>query len=654
MAMMADQAVPAARERPHSYAEPALRVRLTLEVLLYALLALAAVGLRFAALGDAPLNDDEAARALGALRMVDASVPGAADVPDSPLTMALHALTFTFGGASDAAARFPSALGGVLLVLAPALWRRYLGPLPPLILSFLLTISPVAWLASRTLSPAVWSALLAIVAPWLALRFVETRRAAYAVGATIACVGLALLVEPVGAITLLALAFGVVFAWLTEGDPASGVGSGLRSLLRGWPWAQGALAAAVVALALSTLIFFLPSGLTAIGNVLAGAVRGLSERPPGATVAFPLLIALRYEPGVALFGVLAAVHAVREGGFFERALAGWLLAGIAGGLAYAGATAAHALWVTLPLAALLALAITRWLTERPGVVWNVPRGGVTLHAAITFALWSAVGLSLVLMGKQILLDLPAGVTRLGALAERIFDGLYSRRSASSEMIEVQGAQVFSTTLGFIQLRSLLTVLLSLLVGILYFLVGSLWGARTAWRGLALGTLGVLLLYGLGVGGHTAFQASGDPRALWYPDPVTDDVRELETTLETMSLRATGTPHLIGITARVPDDGALAWALRRHPNTTFAGGLGPEVRSAAVIAPWTDPAPVLGASYIGKDLITRRAWSLDSLSWRDMIMWLYRGASRVTPAPSETIMLWVRSDVYGVENVPGAP
>lgn len=651
MAMMADPAVLTARERSNGHAEPELRVRVTLEVLLYALLALAAVGLRFVALGDAPLNDDEAARALGALRMIDQSVPGAGDVPDSPLTLALHALTFTFGGASDAAARFPSALGGVLLVLAPALWRRYLNPLPPLILSFLLAISPVAWLASRALSLAVWSALLAIVAPWLALRFVETRRVAYAVAATVAFAGMALLVEPAGMIMLLALAFGVAFAWLTEDDPASGFGPALRGMLRGWPWAQGALAAVVVGLALSTLVFFLPSGLTAIGNVIAGAVRGLSERPTGATVAFPLLVALRYEPGVVLFGVLAAVHAVREGGFFERALAGWLLAGIAAGLAYAGATASHALWVTLPLAALLALAITRWLTERPGVVWNVPRGGVTLHAAITFALWGAVGLSLVLMGKQILVDLPADVTRLGALVERVFDGLYSRRTATSEMIEVQGVQVFSTTLGFIQLRALLTVLLSLLVGILYFLVGSLWGARTAWRGLALGTLGVLLLYSLGAGGHAAFQASGDPRTLWYPNPVTDDLRELEDTLETMSLRASGTPHLIDITARVPDDGALAWALRRHPNTTFVGGLGPEVRSAVVIAPQIEPEPVLGASYIGKDLITRRAWSLDSLSWRDMIMWLYRGASRVPPAPSETIMLWVRNDVYGVENVP---
>ena len=71
----------------------------------------------------------------------------------------------------------------------------------------------------------------------------------------------------------------------------------------------------------------------------------------------------------------------------------------------------------------------------------------------------------------------------------------------------------------------------------------------------------------------------------------------------------------------------------------------------MIAPQVEPEPVLGASYIGKDLSTRRVWSFDSLSWRDMIMWLYRGASRIAPVPSETIMLWVRADVYGVENVP---
>lgn len=651
MAMRVDEAAMPERDRWNGGAAPALGLRVTPEALLYTLLALIAIALRFAALGDAPLSDDEARRALGALRMVNDSVPGETYVPDSPLTLALHALTFTFGGMSDVAARFPSALGGALLVLAPALWRRYLNPLPPLILSCLLAISPVAWLASRTLSPAVWTALLAIVGPWLVLRFVETRRAPYAVAATVAVVAMALLVEPAGVITLLALALGVAFAWLTEDDPDTNIGAGVREVLRAWPWTAGAVASVALAVALGTLLFFLPSGLTAIGNVVQGAVSGLTQRPDGATVAFPLVIALRYEPGIVLFGLLAALRAVREGGFFERALAGWLLAGIVAGLAYAGATAAHALWVTLPLATLVALAVTRWLTERPGLVWHVPRGGTALHALITLALWCAVGLSLVLMGKQILVDLPAGVTRLDALVEQIFDGVYSRRSASAEVVEVQGVQVFSTVLGYIQLRALLTVLLSLLVGILYFLIGSLWGARTAWHGVALGTLGALLLFGVGAGGHAALMGTGDPRVLWHTDPVTDDLRELEDTLVTMSLRATGTPHLIDITARAPDDGALAWALRRNPNTTFVGGVGPEVRSAVVIAPQVEPEPVLGADYVGKDLIIRRAWSLDTLSWRDMIMWLYRGASRVAPVPSDTMMLWVRSDVYGVQSVP---
>ncbi len=651
MTMTVDRAAAFGRDRSDGGVESAPGIRVTPEALLYTLLVLVAVALRFAALGAAPLDDGEAWRALGTLRLIDPAVPGDAYTPDSPLMLALHALTFTFGGMSDAAARFPGALGGVLLVLAPALWRRYLNPLPPLILSFLLAISPVVWLASRTSSPVVWTALLAIVGPWLVLRFVETRRAVFAVAATVAFGSMALLVEPAGFLMLLGLAFGVLFAWLLEDDPAAGVGAGLRDLTRRWPWVQGALATVVIALALSTLVFFLPAGLSSIGNVVQGAVRGLITRPDGTPVAFPLLIALRYEPGLALFGLLAAYRAVRDGSFFERALVGWLLAGIVWGLGYAGATAAHALWLTLPLATLVALSVTRWLTDEPGVVWSVPRWGLPVHALVTFALWAAVALSLVLMGKQILLDLPAGVTRLDALAEQIVSGLYSRNSASNEIAEVQGVQVFSYVLGFIQLRALLTILLTLLVGILYFLVGSVWGARTAWHGLALGTLGALLVFGAGAGGHAALLAPDDPRALWFTNPVTDDIRELDETLETMSLRANGTPHLIEITAQVPRDGALAWMLRRYPNTTFVGGLGPEVRTAAVIAPAIEPRPVLGADYVGKTLITRRDWALDSLSWRDMIMWLYRGATRIQPAPSETLMLWVRSDVYGVEMVP---
>ena len=138
--------------------------------------------------------------------------------------------------------------------------------------------------------------------------------------------------------------------------------------------------------------------------------------------------------------------------------------------------------------------------------------------------------------------------------------------------------------------------------------------------------------------------------MWYLDPVTHDVDELRDTLGEMSLRATGTPHLIGVTVQAQDDGALAWALRGFPNAVFVRGVGPEISTPAVVTPVTVPQPAMGADYGGKDLILRRMWATDSLSWRDGLMWLYRGDSRLKPVPLEQVMLWVRKDVYGVQQV----
>ena len=634
----------------------ALRVRVTPEALLYVALAVLALVLRVGALDRAPLDDAQARQALAALREVDGRVPGGALVADSPLTFALNALTFGLtGGADETLARLPVALAGVLLALAPALWRRYLNPLPALVLSFLLTISPVAMLAARTMSGVTWTMLLALLAPWLALRFIETGERRWAVLATAALAGMVFLAEPAGFLTLLGLAFGLIFAWLTDDDPDSSAVAGLRATARAWPWAGGALAAALVVGGVATVFYWVPAGLTSVGGVLWAGLRGFAERPAGVATAFPTWIALRYEFGIVAFGLLALYHAVRQGGFFERTLAGWALAGIVWSVGYGTAGAAHALWITLPLTALVTLRVTDWLTERGGVLWNVPGWGVPLHALVTFGLWLAVGLSVVLLGKQLLYDMPPEATDLGALVERLFADLYSRgtnfETQQIGSIEVQpGVFVWAYVLGFIQLRLLVTVLVSLLNGVLFFLVGSLWGARAAWRGFALGTLAVLLLVGAGLGGRAAFSRVGDPRELWLTDPVTADVYELRETLREMSLRAIGEPRLLTVTAQVPSDGALAWALRDYPNMVFVSGLGPEVASAAVIAPTRDDPPRMGAPYVGKELIVRRAWDIDTLSWRDAIMWLYRGDSRVKPVSGGRLTLWVRNDVYGVERV----
>lgn len=630
--------------------EPALRVTITLEVLIYVALAVLALLLRFVQLGNVPLDDAQAHQALAALRAVNPDVVGGDLVVDSPLTLVLNAITFTLqpnGG--EAAARFPVALGGVLLVLAPALWRRYVNPLPALLMAGLLALSPVALLASRTMSPAVWTMLLVLVAPWLVLRYIETRQAGYAVAATAVFFALVLLTEPGGFLMLLALGFGVLFASLTDLDDDVDSLGAIRALLRGWPWVNGLIAGVLVVLGVGTLFYWLPSGLTSVGNTLYAGVRGFLERPLGHPVAFPLWVFLRYEFGLALFGILAAYRAIREGGYFERVLVGWFLASLMWSVGYAGAGPGHALWLVVPLAALVALSLTNWLTERPNVLWDVPHWSVPLHAILVFAIWQVIGLSVVLVGKYLLVELPSGITG-SDLLDVLFDGIHNRNASNPHTVYVNGIPVWDYVLGNIQIRSVWVLMFVLVQGVVFFLAGSLWGARAAWRGFALGTLSMCLLFSISLGGRAALLHAGDVREYWYPDPVTDDVFELRASLREMSLRATGEPHLIDITAWLPDDGAIAWALRDYPHVRYVDGVGPEVSTALVLMPETFAPVAMGRDYISKDLITREAWSADTLSWKDMLMWLYKSDSAQRPAIAEVLRLWVRNDVYGVEQV----
>jgi hypothetical protein len=635
---------------------PGVRAGVTLEVLIYVALACLALTLRLVQLGHAPLDDAEAHQALAALRTANDRAPGEALVARSPLTFALNALSFATLPPSNMAARLPVALAGVLLCLSPALWRRYLHPLPPLIASLLLTISPVTLLAARTLSPVVWTMLLAIVTPWLVLRFVETRDPRWAVMATAGLAAMIFLAEPAGFLTVAALGFGVNFAWLIDDDPETDLNAAIRRLIREWPWTNGLIAAGIMIGLVGTSFFWFPAGLTNIGNTLWEGLRGFIVRPDDGLIAQPIWVGLRYETVLWVFGLVAAYRAVRTGGFFERALVGWALAGTLWALGYAGATSAHALWLTVPVTMLVALAITDWITEKASGFWNVPGWGVPLHALLTVALWMILGINLVLLGKRLLIDLPYQVDDLRELLRVLVRGVYSESTdfagGKVEQVEVQpNIYVFAYILRQIQKFMLVSSLVPLLNAVLFFLAGSLWGARAGWRGFALGTLAAGLLFSMGIGGRAGLVNPGDPRELWYVHPVTDDVHELRATLREMSLRNTGEPRLIEVAALVPQDGALAWALRDYPNTTFVEGVGPEITSPVVIMPWRYPPPEMGADYIGKDLITRQAWQIESLSWRDAIMWFYRSDSLDKPTIGEQLMMWVRKDVYGVQQVP---
>src|SRR5256885_7661737 len=80
-----------------------------------------------------------------------------------PLMFTANTLTMTLAGINNAAPRLPTALMGVLLVITPLLFRRWLGPTQAASIAVLLAISPVLLLASRTTGAPVWAMACAVI-----------------------------------------------------------------------------------------------------------------------------------------------------------------------------------------------------------------------------------------------------------------------------------------------------------------------------------------------------------------------------------------------------------------------------------------------------------------------------------------------------------
>jgi hypothetical protein len=190
-----------------------------------------------------------------------------------------------------------------------------------------------------------------------------------------------------------------------------------------------------------------------------------------------------------------------------------------------------------------------------------------------------------------------------------------------------------------------------LVVIVFFLVGSMWGARASWKGMGISLLLVLGLYSLGSGWRAAVTNADDPRELFHPQPAAHNLSLLLDTLKMASLRSTGTPYDVQIVVQPPkdapfDDGALAWILRRYYNVEYVTELAPTINTPVVITPRTDQQPSLGAAYVGQDFPVYYVWDRGTLGW-DILTWLYERETRVPSNSGARIVTWVRADVYGV-------
>jgi len=197
----------------------------------------------------------------------------------------------------------------------------------------------------------------------------------------------------------------------------------------------------------------------------------------------------------------------------------------------------------------------------------------------------------------------------------------------------------------------MVLMLLLIIPITFFVVGALYGARAAWRGLAFGFLLYLAGYGLALGWGATVTYGGDGRELWNQQSVTGDYDTLRETLIEMSRRHNGESYQIPITVLGQADGALGWALRGFPHVRYVNSIAPDTQTPALLTPDTFPRPLVATDYVGQQLVFSYTWDHGTLNWTDLGAWLFSRRGRYAPQMGETWRLWISSEVYDVETIP---
>lgn len=293
------------------------RARVTIEMVLYAVLAGIALFARVLMLGDAPLTSDEARQAIASWNFIN----GQEDAfIGSPFLFTGNALLFLLFGANDTLARLLPALVGSALVLLPALVRRELGRVGALMASALLVVSPSLIFFSRILDGAMIAVTCALAALAFAWRYLAERNARElnlaAIFAALALTAAREVWTIVFAVVLFILvarfthsrreAVAVDNESLQEAEPSSAVSRHLPTdpqAKRNTPYAI--LLFALTFALIATAFTLRREGIGAVFDLLSA---WLAAWQPSTAFYDPLRLLLIYDPLIFLVGVLALVR----------------------------------------------------------------------------------------------------------------------------------------------------------------------------------------------------------------------------------------------------------------------------------------------------------------------------------------------------------
>ena len=575
--------------------------RLKNEGWLYWLAFLIALGFRTIQLGASPLTDSEATLALQALHIAQGKAPLLG--PQTGYIL-FTSLLFAIIESTNFMARFFPAIVGSALVFVPYFFREKIKPIPALILAFFFAVDPGLVALSRQANGTILAVTFLLFA-WGMWR--HQRAIAAGIFA-----GLALLAGPSLWAGLFALGLTWVFLQGMDSRRAATAESKIvdPSLIPASPREASSLeyrptliALLVTLLLAGTLFFLSPNGLSAWLSALPAYLKGwtsASSMTPGRMI----ISFFAYEPLGIFLAVLSLIRGVRTRS--RRILRTGLWLGVSLLLAIFYRQTSELVWAIVPLLTLAAFEFSRafniFAEERVEV------GVVVLALMILLAyIWFDI--------SKIALD-PS--SQLAATTLPLF----------GRNIQVSGAPYVI----------LLGAILIIILCVSFVAFG--WSARTAWLGTTWSFVLFLGVYSLAAAWGSSGVRSPNGVELWTPDPPPTQANLLRASVDDVSEFSLGHPESQPVTIMGINSPALEWILHNR-EVEIVDELNPQVAPPIVITPLMQDLG-LPSAYRGQDFTWRQRPLWEEITTPDWIRWL---VFRQLPRDNETIILWVRNDLF---------
>jgi hypothetical protein len=567
--------------------------------------------LRFVNLGTAPLTERESQWALQALQIVSPnSIPSVISIGSQPAYVFLTAVSFQLLSASNFTARLIPALFGSLLIFFPVFLSRQFGRWGVLIMSLGLAFDPGLVATSREAG----SPILAMTFTLLTIGLLLTKKN-YILAGIFA--GLALLSGPALINGLLGIGLTVFvlrqalisngieitaeenssYNEVTRSDKKGETNQNVRKQNLRYFLISMILSILVV----GTLFFQYPQGLSAWFSTLPDYLSGWIQTSEISSIQI-LFTLLFYQPLAIFLSILLIIRVSLDWQKNRRPIPTmiqfcmiWLFFSLLLVILYPAHQASDLVWTLIPIWILGAFELKHYLIKCEQNWITLAQTGLIILLAILF--WSTL--------------------------------ISTNRVAPSPTIPWEIIRM--AVLGGILALGILTTLL----------IGLGWSWKAAKTGLIWGSVIVFSIYSFSNLWSATQLFPNQPKSLWKSQPGSGQVGLFESTLRDISNWTTGFPKHLSIVSSL-ENPSLLWLLRDYENVHYTTQPILEDLPDVIITHASKEVPEISTSYRGQDFVWWVWQGWQSAIPTPLIDWI---THRKAPQVNESIILWVRSDIF---------